>query len=156
MCGMGYFVTGLVAKLELLEAFAAQKSLHQPVAIGQGFALLPLRDEDIDSFIPSSLTDSVADFLYFTESLRTEFARASIGGDIVYFEADYFGGKGAQGAAVFSGGLLVYGPTSAATGPINEALRRLGVKVVAPAKDEFEALGLNRHRSTEDWLEVEK
>jgi hypothetical protein len=52
--------------------------------------------------------------------------------------------------------LLVYGPTSAATGPINEALRRLGVKVVAPAKDEFEALGLNLHRSTEDWLEVEE
>ena len=73
----------------------------------------------------------------------------------MYFETDYFGGAGCQGAAVFRSGATVFGPKSAEHGPINEALSLLGVRCVAPAHDEFETVGLHRHRRTDDWLKPE-
>lgn len=79
---------------------------------------------------------------------------ASRGTSLVYFETEYFGGLGGQGAAVFADGALIYGPISAAIGPINEALALLGVAVTPPATDAFDAVGLGLHRSAEDWLKA--
>jgi hypothetical protein len=149
---MGHSVTGLVAKPELLEAFASQRSLHGPIALTQEMAFLPLRDEDIDSFIKDMQTEHMNGFVYLSKQLASEIASASQDGFVVYIETEYFGGMGTQGAAVFLNGALVYGPKSAEIGPINEALHFVGVEISAPADDEFETVGLNRHRSTEDWL----
>jgi hypothetical protein len=149
---MGHFVTGLIAKPNLLGSFARRHSLHDPVEIAQGLAFLPLRDQDIDSFLAPPHTGHAEGFTYLSEQLQAELAAASDDGDILYFETEYFGGAGAQGAAVFSKGALFFGPRSAEQGPINEALRVLGVSA-GSKRDEFEAVGLDRHRHTEDWLE---
>lgn len=151
---MGHFVTGLVAQPKQLEEFAEKHSLHKPIALTQGLSILPLRDEDLDAFLKPPMIGHPEGFTYLSEQLVNEVAPASESGAILYFETEYFGGTGAQGAAVFSKGSLVFGPKSAESGPINEALRVLGVKVTPPAFDEFEAIGLNRHRHTEDWLEI--
>jgi len=37
--------------------------------------------------------------------------------------------------------------------PFNQVLRRLGV-LRGEAIDEFDAVGLNRHRSTDDWVKI--
>lgn len=70
----------------------------------------------------------------------------------MYFETEYHGGHGGQGAAVFLNGDLIFGPQWDEFGPINHALMLLGVKIEPPAMDEFDTVGLYRHRSTEDWL----
>ncbi|SFU40531.1 hypothetical protein SAMN05216350_101781 [Polaromonas sp. YR568] len=149
---MGHFVTGLVAKPEKLESFARKHSLHAPITLTQSLAILPLRPEDIDSILPPPLTAHPDGFNYLCEQLVRELSMASSRGSLMYFETEYFGGEGAQGATVFRDGTIVLGPKSAETGPINEALALLGVRVIAPARDEFETLGLDRHRHTEDWL----
>jgi hypothetical protein len=82
-------------------------------------------------------------------------AAASITADVVYFETEYHGGTGGQGAAVYRQGKCIYGPTFSEAGPINEALATIGVRVSAPARDAFEAIGLNRHRSSDDWPGIE-
>lgn len=151
---MGHFVTGLIAKPEALSAFAEKRSLHGPVELTAGLALLPLRDDDLDSFLSPPLTDHAAGFTYLSQQLRQELAAASVDGPLMYFETEYFGGTGAQGAAVFEDGRLVFGPASADFGPINAALALMGVQVVAPAHDQFESVGLHRHRHTEDWLDA--
>jgi hypothetical protein len=150
---MGHFVTGLIAKSETLDSFAQRHSLHAPIALCEGLAILPLRDEDIDSFIKPPLTGHSPGFIYLSEQLRSELAAASAGAYLMYFETEYFGGNGVQGAAVFHNGLLAFGPKSAQSGPINDALALLGVMTKPPAPDEFEHAGLHRHRHTEDWLE---
>jgi hypothetical protein len=91
-------------------------------------------------------------FTYLSEQLIRELKIASSHGSLVYFETEYFGGNGAQGAAVFREGELIFGPQSGSFGPINQALAVVGVRVVPPASDEFETAGLHRHRHTEDWL----
>ncbi|WP_212833229.1 hypothetical protein [Catellatospora sp. TT07R-123] len=79
-------------------------------------------------------------------------------GPVGYIEAEYFGGAGGQGAAVWDRGVLVVGPlvnVGEAIGiegtPISQALRYLGVVRSFPW-DEFDAAGLGRHRRTTAWL----
>jgi hypothetical protein len=61
-------------------------------------------------------------------------------------ETDYFGGRGTQSAAVYRGEAEVTPGESAGGGPINRALRLLGV-VAVPPKDEFDTVGLGSYRN---------
>jgi hypothetical protein len=60
---------------------------------------------------------------------------------------DYFGGTGAQWACVF-----VAGRRTGGVRDINAALRALGVRA-ADGADEFDTVGLGRHRHTPDRLD---
>lgn len=70
---------------------------------------------------------------------------------IAYIETEYFGGEGFERAGVWSHGAIALGPLEGA-GSINQALRTLGVEA-RPGVEEFEVVGLDRHRSLEDWLQ---
>src|SRR5262249_43778661 len=149
---MAHCVTGLIATTALLETFACEHGLHPPIRLSQGLGLLPLRDIDLDKFLVAPLTGHAEGFNYLSEQLIRELKIASSSGSLLYFETEYFGGDGTQGAGVFQEGELIFGPESAMFGPINEALAILGTRVIPPARDEFETAGLHRHRHTEDWL----
>jgi len=150
---MTHIVTGLIAKPFALEAFASKHSLHSPISLSVGLSILPLRDDDIDSLLPSPPTGLVDGFEHLSEQLMHLLEAASLNCALLYFETEYFGGDGSQGAVVFCNGVVAYGPKCAGIGPISEALRLLGVTVIPPAFDEFETIGLRRYRQTKDWLE---
>ena len=76
----------------------------------------------------------------------------SMAGRVAYVETEYFGGDGVQSAAVWERGAIAFGPKQADVGPINEALRLLGVERTS-AKDEFDTVGLDRHRGNKGWIE---
>ena len=69
---------------------------------------------------------------------------------IAYVEAEIFGGAGTQAYIIFSKGKQIGLPV-VSDDAINQALRLLGVSK-AGAVDEFEAVGLGRYRSTDEWL----
>ena len=93
-----------------------------------------------------------AGFGHLTTDVLQALLEASQGGQFIYFETEYFGGEGGQGASLFRDMRLEYGPTWDGIGPINTALRMMGVQTVPPAIDEFQTIGLNRNRTTEAWL----
>ena len=70
---------------------------------------------------------------------------------VAYVEAEFFGGDGTQGCALYENGMPLSGPMVHVKA-INYALRWLGVQLDGKV-DEFEAVGLGMHRNTEDWLE---
>ena len=150
---VGHCVTGLIAKSNILGAFSREHSLHQPVALVDEFALLPLRDVDLDSFLVAPLSFNIEGFRYLADQLIDELRLASRQGTLMYFETEYLGGLGYQGAAVFQHGELIFGPQSAKTGAINQGLKLLGIRIKPTARDEFETIGLGRHRDTERWIE---
>lgn len=85
-------------------------------------------------------------------------AQWSATGPVAYVQAEYFGGTGEQRAAVWADGALALGPldepakgTSRQVSPISRALRRLGARS-SPDKDEFDAVGLYRHRHSDEWV----
>ena len=143
---MGYtleaFVAGPGAAAVLAEALGAR-----PVALDQGLQLVPLRSlPDADPFVPSSFGRALWRLTAQAEAVAV---RASERGPVVYAEAEYFGGVGEQHAVLWKDGsarLL----ESELPGAVNEALRALGA-VRGPSEDEFDSVGLSRHRSTQDW-----
>jgi hypothetical protein len=86
-------------------------------------------------------------------------AACSANGPVAYVEAEFFGGTGTQSAQVWDAGNVVLGPLHLAEGepspadgsPISQALQRLGA-AKGNHVDEFDAVGLGRHRETQDWL----
>jgi hypothetical protein len=69
---------------------------------------------------------------------------------LAYIEAEFFGGSGTQAHAIYSAGKPV-GEPAVSESSINDALRYLGISK-GDSLDEFEAVGLDRHRNTESWL----
>ncbi|MCE9637609.1 MAG: hypothetical protein K8T90_18070 [Planctomycetes bacterium] len=144
---MGHFIKALVAAQDLLVSFASDHGLRTPIPLEQGFALLPLLDDDLDAMIPAPQTGHVDGFVHLSVEFAALLRRASAAGSLVYLETDYFGGVGTQAAVAYRHGDVLVGPrASEAVGPINDALRAIGVRVVHPAIDEFDSVGLQHHR----------
>ncbi len=85
-----------------------------------------------------------------------EFAKAiSRTVPVAYIEAIYTGSYGGQSSIIWKDGKVVLGPLvsekNPEPGPINEALRFLGVST-GESGDEFATIGLHLHRWTKDWL----
>jgi hypothetical protein len=76
----------------------------------------------------------------------------SQGRTLAYIEAEYFGGAGSQACVIFTDGRQVSQPIISSETAINQALHILGVSK-GNAYDEFEAVGLEKHRNTDAWLE---
>ena len=97
---------------------------------------LPLTDEGEQPVLPDSLN-----------SLCKELSRAGL---VAYVEAEFFGGAGSQAHVLFSQGTMIAGPVVAERA-INQALRQLSVHSESNM-DEFDAVGLGRHRHTDAWV----
>lgn len=145
---MSYVIQAIIARPHALVGTALGQGRIVPLA--QQLALLPLtravREALSLPFCP--LTDEGARATLppgLVEMVRT----ASVGGRAAYVEAELFGGAGLQACLLAEGGTGTEGPQ---VGPeaINVALRYLGVQRGASV-DEFDALGLGRHRDTEQW-----
>ncbi|MCW2936267.1 MAG: hypothetical protein JWM19_7229 [Actinomycetia bacterium] len=90
----------------------------------------------------------------------------SAGRRALYIAGETFGGTGIQEAIGWQDGWLLYGPSGTCDlepelqpgyhliprrdGAINAGLRVLGVRA-GLGQDEYQAIGLSRHRFTEDW-----
>ena len=70
-------------------------------------------------------------------------------GALAYVEASFFAGAGTQSSVGWRDGALRHGPL-VARDAINQALRFLGVDRDGD-NDEFDTVGLGRHRATEHW-----
>jgi hypothetical protein len=119
-----------------LEAFLARSGVATELAeaigsvavpLDQGVALVPLPDDGDP------------------EEAGRRAAGLSDGGPVAWVEAEYFGGVGEQHAVVWRRGV------GEEVGTINAALQALGVRR-SPDDDEFDTLGLGRHRATADWV----
>ena len=150
---MAHFVTGLIARHAALKNVAATHGLAEPIALTDVLSLLPLGPDALERLLPDEQHEFYDGFNYLSPALARVFKHASDRCVLLYFETEYFGGMGTQGAAVFRDGEIAFGPQSAELGPINDALAVLGVRPQPPAVDEFETVGLQRHRSVGEWLE---
>ena len=152
---MGYQLEAVLAPGGLLTARAAG---HPVVALDRGLALLPMTELVLEEIVPGGEYRGALGFVGLPDGFDRVLAGWSVDGPVAYVEANFFGGIGAQRAIVWLAGELAFGPVGDEVGrpsgpsPISRALARLGVARAA-ALDEFDAVGLGRHRTTEDWAE---
>lgn len=141
---MGYSIAAAVGRLDQLSEDGSGLPV---VPLEDGWALVPFpeRDPDPDPDVPPVVDDVDA-------TVR----RLSSAGPVAFVRAEIAGGHGTQRAEVWRDGSVVFGPVEGWIGkgrtPISQALAALGVR--PGAGDEFETVGLARHRHTADWLDV--
>lgn len=145
---MTYTLQAIVAKKGTLASKSAEDIYL--VSLDQDYELLPFTNDFIDQYQvpPLPLTGDETEAL--PESIVKLCTVLSEENTLAYVEAEYFGGHGMQAAAVFKDGQLV-GVVIIDEFAINHALRLLGVSKNAQS-DEFEAVGLSRHRNTNEWI----
>jgi len=154
---VGHWVECLVYKggdrNPLLPSLKAARLVH----LKHGFVAVPIDQKLLDEFRASYKTVGTQEDAIWGEiepdpvptSLLEAIAQHHL---IAYIRTRYFGGDGEQVAGIWENGQIVMGPLISATpGPINAALKKMGVPLDAGAVDEFDSLGLGRYRSVEDF-----
>jgi hypothetical protein len=171
---MGYTLQALIGPASALVPHKSDFRETHLVSLNQGFAMILVTPELYDELQAANLSAVTTnlDFsrFYLLSSAVTAWAeQLSINGPMAYIEADFWGGVGSQNAVGWKRGQLSLKPISTEvgwdkanftfTGPplrewaINQALRFIGVVSEPDDLDEFEAVGLRKHRQTEDWIE---
>lgn len=143
-----------------------QKNEHACIiALAQGFAMLPLNEALSGYDIDASSSENFEEFYNLTPHVLGLGKMLSIEQPVAYVETEYWGGDGTQAAIVWHEGRTVFRPHTGllswrrkgvqnlptGCGAISLALNRMGV-IVNEEHDEFDALGLGRFRSNEDWI----
>lgn len=119
------------------------------VRLPQAKAMVPLskrmrQDHDIPCL---PLTDEGV--VVLPESIALVVESMAKSGKVAYVEAEFFGGTGTQACVTWDVTGQVSQPMVDESA-INAALKFLGVRI-EDHQDEFDALGLGRCRTTEDW-----
>jgi hypothetical protein len=93
------------------------------------FLLVPVSDDAFDALVEArGPSEPVGDdFWRLTAGLIELGRECSVHGPVAYIETDYFGGAGIQGAAAWIAGKPVLAATIDEIGPINVALRAIGL-----------------------------
>jgi len=161
---MGHHIQAFISREELLKEIARRYRTAIVIPLSQRFGMLPITEQFYDELPNLDNPDKTDDrFLYLGPKLHQLGKAFSVKAPLAYVETEYFGGWGYQGAVVWANGQIIFGP--AVTGDeddfqmddlpdraINIALRKLGV-LKGDGHDEFDAIGLGKHRDNEGWAE---
>ena len=158
---MSHQIQGFIAAAESLRRAAVELPGAQVIPLSLGFSFLPVTEQLAGDLEPAPFEHLER----LTTRLNAWAEKVSITIPVAYVETDYFGGEGCQAAMVWVEGRKVFGPfrtsdlwkdgkfmpTPLLEGAINQAVRFIGVKR-GSVRDEFDALGLGKHRSNDSWL----
>ncbi|MEN6625006.1 MAG: hypothetical protein ABFD69_02135 [Candidatus Sumerlaeia bacterium] len=141
------------------ESACAADARLKAIPMPQDLAIIPLPYEFLEEVVGVDLgemSEEDGEFRFLNEKLLDFIKSLSQSCRVLYFETDYFGGPGQQGALVCENGQMVFGPDiSSEIGPINRALAHIGV-VAGEGKDAFDTIELWKNRTNDDWLGIEE
>jgi hypothetical protein len=154
---MAHCIHALIAPRRVLEEARTAVPVAVVCPLPQDFALVPITDALDDALRTGAFAGGGAAEGVVAPAVAAFAAHLSRHGPVVYVATEYSGGQGGQDAVMWTLGheVLELGdtaqdPASWPDSPISLALRRLGV-VAADGQDEFDTLGLGRHRSNDAW-----
>jgi hypothetical protein len=153
---LSYELHAVIAEAGLLTSAAAAVPSARTAPLRHGLALLPVTDVLYEA-LGGDATGAHPGFRQLPGGLAGLLAEWSKAGPVAYVESEYFGGVGEENAAVWRDGRPALGPLHLAEGesapaegsPVARALRALGIRALG-SRDEFDVVGLGRHRDHED------
>jgi hypothetical protein len=151
---MAYAIDAFLGKPEVFRPLVRKYRSAAGVLLADGLCLVPWL-EALQTSIQDERHDPVKDptwpFWHLSRKGANIVRETCSNGDMAYVEAQFFGGAGTQAGVGWRDGQIAHGPVMARDA-INQALRFLGV-TANDGKDEFDTVGLGKHRSTEEWFE---
>lgn len=150
---MGHSVRLIIGRGDGVAAFLRAWPGSRAVELKAGWQAIPVDDALYDAVAaqyPDAVRPDALDFA--PPGLDAAMVAATAeGGALAYVETEYFGGTGGQSAMAFADGRAKMEPARAQwAGPINQALRRIGV-VPEGEKDAFDTIGLGERRQMADY-----
>lgn len=150
---MGHSVRLIIGRDEAIAAFLRAWPCSRAVDLNGGWQAIPVDDALYDAVValhPDAARPDALDFA--PPGLDAALAAVTEGGGaLAYVETEYFGGTGGQSAMAFVDGQPKMEPARAQwAGPINQALRRIGV-VPEGESDAFDTIGLGERRQMADY-----
>jgi hypothetical protein len=151
---MGHAISALLTRAEVSVEKAAAFGLPV-IQLPQHISMLPLTPEYLDRWSEVlGISGFKSERPLLNCNVAHHIAIQLVGEEpFAIIETDYFGGAGDQAAVVYAAESLLMSPTVAARGPINNALRLLGVSATQ-GRDEFDTVELGKYRSFEDLREL--
>ncbi len=150
-----YSLCAILGDASTLKSRLGTASAARVIDLSGGLGMVPLT-ESLLRDIQRGWRDSQGSahvagvFEFLTPAVENWVRALSMGLSVAYMETEYFGGEGFERSAVFRDANAILGPLDGA-GAVNRALRALGV-APGPGQEEFDAAGLGRHRSLDEWL----
>ena len=148
---MGYYLKGILTDGTISSKITDKYSEAKKINLCDELYLLPMTDELFDEINCFTKSQSIGRFELFNDQIKSLLIELSEYGYIAYIEAEYFGGQGGQSSVVFMDRSLVYF-SEYSKNAINNTLKLFEVKRIRDL-DEFDSVGLGRHRYVEDWVE---
>ena len=146
-----YYLHAFICKNIDADCFIKKFDKAVKVDIGQKLSLIPMTEDLFDQINELNDTISIDSFEYLTENIENKILHAISERKFSYVEAEYFGGEGGQIAIIWQNNkrqrIFSYGQDR-----INQVLKSFGV-IANKGQDEFDTLGLGRHRATNKWEE---
>lgn len=136
---MTHHISGFIGPTEHLQAQTKEFSSAKVIPLAQGMAFLPLDHDLWDEVLKG----------HRHRDAKAWLAKKFKPVPIAWIETDYFGGAGEQSAIVWKNGKIKH-YRKRFGGNIDEAMKELGV-ICDGDKDEFDTLGLGKHRTNESW-----
>jgi len=150
---MSHFIQAMIGSKRVLDWLQQRFERSCVIELSQGLFLLPIFDGLFDESRRSNAdayTFEDFQFEFLSPAIIALLIEASQEETVAYIGTEYHGGAGNQGAVVARAGTIVLAPI-VGDDTINSALRLLGA-TKGLAYDEFDAVGLSRFRSNEDWI----
>lgn len=148
---MGYNLKAFIGQVENLGSVTARFKNAKLISLTQQIALIPMTGDLFNEINGYRANNNIDGYEYLTTNIELEILKTIHTGLIAYIEVEYFGGIGVQNGILWKNGkrkLEHSGPKDA----VNSILQQFGI-TRSKSRDEFDTVGLNRHRYTEDWIE---
>ncbi len=144
---MGYYLEAIIGNQQTLAQCASAFQHARVVPLAQEIAIIPITDDLFNEIPRSGLVERFEKLSTGVEKWAQHISKVA---PVAYIEAEFFGGSGGQSAVMWSGGSRKFGPFHSEDA-INQILRLFKVQLDG-AHDEFDAVGLGRHRRTNRWI----
>ena len=150
---MSYVLEALLLSPEARDRFQRALPKIVIVQLAPEVAMVPLTEDELKqlgSLDPVCQIGDEGEFSGLTKGVIEELSRLTQYSLAAFVGALYTGGPGTQWGVIFLNGRPT-APPAISGSFINRALAKLGIRA-ANGMDEFDTVGLGRHRHTEDWI----
>lgn len=147
---MGHFLRAFIGDKENLTPIQEKYYSSKLIELSDNIFMIPMTDELFDEINQLETSSEISSFELLTKNIEKKILELIEGKKLAYVESEFFGGQGGHIGLLWENGHRTFmGDFKKST--MNEILKRLGV-IRMGLKDEFETIGLDRHRYTEDWV----
>jgi len=148
---MGYYLKAFIGNKESLTPIQEKYDDSKLIELSDEIFMIPMTDKLFDDINQLETSSEISSFEFLTENIEIKILKLVCDKKIAYVESEFFGGQGGHIGLIWENGERVFiGEFKRST--MNVVLEKLGV-IRTEIKDEFETIGLDRHRQTEDWIE---